>query len=67
MKHDLRHQRGGFGQHRGAAIPDCIQPAPAVVWLIDRDPMTAAGKLPRDAANEMGVAIVPAGNEGLIE
>ena len=57
---DPRHQDLGDRQRRTWALGERIRQAPAVDWLVDHDLVAAAQKLPRDAAQEMGVAVIPA-------
>jgi hypothetical protein len=63
----VRHKLRCFRQNGLAAVLQRIAAAPAVSRLIDTDLMTAACQLAGDPAQEMRVAVIPAGCERVIE
>src|SRR5437016_4631201 len=62
-----RHQVLDFRQDARPAIAQRVAATPGVFRLINRNLMTKADELARNAAQEMGVAIIPARYKGLIE
>src|SRR4051812_3870379 len=64
---DVRDSFPCFDQRVLAAVLDGIEPAPAVVGLIDRDAMAHRGQFARDPTQEMSVAVIPAGRYRMAE
>jgi hypothetical protein len=63
----VRVRSQGGGEARLAVIAQEVLDAPGAVRLVGRDPVAGRGQLPQHAAQEMGVAVVPAGAEGVGE
>jgi len=61
-----RYQGRGITQCGLPAILQRVDAAPALARLADQNLMTEPGKFTRDAAQEVNVAVVPAGSECVI-
>src|SRR5579885_364961 len=64
---DTRHQARGLLERSAAAVLQGIDRAPGVFGFVYRDAMAAPHQLAANAAQEMGVAGIPAGAERMIE
>ena len=67
MEVDAGNERGCVTQGGCAIVLQRVDTAPAVPGLADDDFMTQSRQFARHAAQEMRVAVVPAGGEGVIE
>ncbi len=64
---DPRQHRGDFLERLFAAVTERVEPTPAIGWFVNDDVVSERIELARDAAEEMGIAIIPARSERMTE
>src|SRR2546423_283449 len=65
-RHTLQ-EADGLDQGVLTAVTDRVQPAPAVLRFVNGDLVPEPGKLARHAAQEVRIAVIPAGGDRMAE